>query len=210
MVELLELKRLIKDKPREKELNRAIIHEQRLRFHTETVLEKSELSNYYDTYINWLANNKPEMLPKDKVARFNQLLTVPLSTIELTESIETSLGRVFDAQDAFLRYDCKKDATSAAWVNVRDDEFWRTEGMKAMMAAIDSVWVVEFKEDVATNLLIDVSDVIDILTDARGICEHLIFEKHDKVYVYDDSVIDTYQMVDGEIGEEPINPFHTN
>lgn len=201
MVELERVKQLIKDRPRKKEITRGIVHEERLRFHTETVLEKSELSNYYNDYIAWISSDKPELLPFDKVARFKQLLTVPLSTIELTESIETSLGRVFDAQDSFLRYDFKDDERLAQWEEARDDTFWRTEGMAAMMNAIDSVWVVDFGKvdgvDEPENLLINISDVVDILTDSKGVCHHVMFIKNNKLFVYDEIAVTVYLIKEG-------------
>ena len=140
---LEEVKILIKDRPRQRELNRAIIHQNRLRFHTETALIKSELSTYRDEFIAWIASEQPELLPKDKIERFKQLMTVPLPTNQLTQAINISLSRAFEGQDKFFRYDFEDEEKLADWEDYRDDEFWPNEGMSAMINAIDSVWVVD-------------------------------------------------------------------
>jgi hypothetical protein len=86
-----QIKELVKDRPHKKEIDRGRVHQNRLRFHTETEITKAELSPYYSEFIGWICTEQPELLPKDKVARFKQLLTCPLSTIQLTESISINL-----------------------------------------------------------------------------------------------------------------------
>ena len=202
---LEQIKILVKEKPRQREIAKGIWHSNRLKFHTETVLQKSELSDYYNEYIDWIGSNQPELLPKEKIARFLQLLTCPLPTVELTESITTALSRVFDAQDAFFRYDFEDEELETDWEDYRDDEFWRTRGVEAMMNAIDSVWVVDFGDEddkpAPQNLLIDIGDVIDIRSDSKGVCYHVIFTVGDKLYVYDEDMIQVFEYEKEEIGQ---------
>jgi rRNA pseudouridine-1189 N-methylase Emg1 (Nep1/Mra1 family) len=115
-----EVQKLYQERPRKKEVEIGITHQDRLRFHTETVISKDKLSPYYRTYENWIISNKPELLPKDKAERFKQLLTVPLPTIELTESITSQLGNVFTAQDSFFRYDFTNPELEADWLEYQD------------------------------------------------------------------------------------------
>lgn len=176
-----------------------------MRFHTETVLRRNELSPYYGEFIDWIGSEKPELLPKEKIERFKQLMTCPLPTIELTESITTALSRVFDAQDAFFRYDIEDETIEADWDEYRDEEFWRTMGVEAMMSAIDSVWVVSFGEEderpAPENLLINIADVVDISIDKGGNCNHVIFSAGDVLFVYDDEYINGYAYNGAEVGE---------
>ena len=188
-----QVKKLAKERPRKKEIELGIWHQDRLKFHTETVLLKSELSPYYNEYIDWIGSEEPELLPSEKIARFKQLMTVPLSTIGLTEAIQDSLERVFDGQDAFNRYDFDDSEKEAEWEEVRDSKFWQTQGVEAMMNAIDSVWVVDNKDGEHCNLLIDISTVIDINTDKDGDCHWVIFAIGEKLFVYDDEAITTYE-----------------
>lgn len=200
-----QIKELVRDRPHKKEIDRGRVHQNRLRFHTETEITKAELSPYYSEFIGWICTEQPELLPKDKVARFKQLLTCPLSTIQLTESISINLSRVFEGQDKFDRYDFENDEAEKDWENYKDTEFWETEGFQAMINAIDSVWVVDLPAEQTgekpepKNLLIDISNVIDISCTPKGDCNYVIFSLNDKLFVYDDELISVYGYNDKEI-----------
>lgn len=205
---LEQIQALVRDKPRKKELDRAIVHQNRLKFHTETELLKSELSPYYNDFVGWICTEKPEILPKDKIERFKQLLTCPLSTVQLTEAIRIALSRVHEGQDAFCRYDFEDAEMLADWQDYRDDEFWKNEGMQAALNAIDSVWVVDLPSEQEgdkpepKNLLIDIQNVIDINCTPRGDCEWVIFSVNDKLYVYDDESICVFEYIGCEDCQE--------
>ncbi len=139
-------------------------------------------------------------MPKDKIERFTQLITCPLPTVELTEAISVALSRVFDAQDAFYRYDLDDDIL-ADWDEYRDDDFWRVHGIEAMMKAIDSVWVVSYNgEGDPENMLIDISNVIDVAVEEGGECSYVIFSLGGNLYVYDDEAIRVYEFESGKMG----------
>lgn len=203
---LEELKQLVELRPYKREIARGTWHQNRLKFHTQTTLTKDELSQYYTEFIHWIGSEQPELLPSDKIERFKQLITCPLPTVELTESISTSLSRVFDAQDALCRYDIEDPDIEADWDDYRDDEFWKTCGVEAMMNAIDSVWVVDFgKEDdkpTPKDLLIDIGDVIDLSVKDNGDCNHVIFQAGEKLFVYDDEAIAVYEFDGTNVGTE--------
>jgi hypothetical protein len=207
MLTLEQIKVLIEERPHRKELDRARYHQNRLKFHTETEILKSELSPYINDFIAWICVTKPELLPKDKVARFKQLLTVPLPTIQLTEAINIALSRVFEGQDAFFRYDFDDDEDEDDWENYRDDEFWKEDGLQAMINAIDSVWVVDLAtEQVSTipepkNMLIDITNIIDLSCKRNGECQYVIFSVAEMLYVYDEEQIRKFVYKEGKIGE---------
>ena len=200
-----QIKELVKTRPHKKEIDRGRVHHNRLRFHTETEITKTELSPYYNEFLSWICTEQPELLPKDKVARFKQLLTCPLSTIQLTESISINLSRVFEGQDKFDRYDFENDEAEKDWENYKDTEFWETEGFQAMINAIDSVWVVDLPAEQTgekpepKNLLIDISSVIDISCTPKGDCNYVIFSLNDKLFVYDDEYISVFGYKDKEL-----------
>ena len=203
-----QVQKAFQERPRKKEVDIGVTHQDRLRFHTETVIRKDHLSPYYRTYEKWIINNKPELLPKDKAERFKQLLTVPLPTIELTESIFSHLGNVFVAQDAFNRYDFEYPEIDSDWVEYCNNEFWKTQGFAAMINAIDSIWVLDLPEQEGErpepkDRLIDISSVIDISVDNNNNCEYLIFTIDDKLYVYDDTKFLVYSYEKGKISLMP-------
>lgn len=209
MIPIEQIQELIEKRPHQKEINRARIHQNRLRFHTETEILKSELSEnpYYNDFLNWICSEKPELLPKDKVERFKQLLTCPLSTIQLTESVFTALSRVFDGQDSFCRYDFDKDDNLTDWDEYRSDTFWKEDGFEALKNAIDSVWVVDLPSEQKgdkpepKDLLINIESVIDLSCNKSGECQYVIFTIGDNLLVYDDYSIRKFAYKGGKIGD---------
>lgn len=206
-----EVQKLFQERPRRREIEDGVRHQQRLRFHTETVVDKQALRSnpYYNVFINWICSEKPELLPKDKVERFIQLITVPLPTIELTESIFSHLGNVFRGQDAFNRYVFSDPAKEEDWKSFVNYEFWRTQGFQAMINGIDSVWVLDLPAIQDTELpqptdrLIDITNVIDIKCDVNNVCEWVIFRVGEKVYQYDSEYIRVYKADKNEISKLP-------
>ena len=209
---LEQIKSLVETRPKKNDLNRAIIHQDRLRFHTETQILKNELSPYLRTFEDWICAKQPELLPADKVARFKQLMTCPLPTVQLTESIALAWSRVFEGQDAFNRYDFQNPNNLADWQEYQDTEFWKTDGFQAMINAIDSVWVVDLpaeqkgEKPEPKNMLIDISNVIDLSVKRSGECNYVIFSINEKLFVYDDELIAVYQYKDKRVGSL-INEF---
>ena len=209
MIPQEQIQELIEKRPHRKEINRAQTHQNRLRFHTETEILKSELSEnpYYNDFINWICSEKPELLPKDKVERFKQLLTCPLSTIQLTESIFSALSRVFDGQDSFFRYDFDNDENLADWNKFRNDTFWKEDGFEALRNAIDSVWVVDLPSEQEgdkpepKDLLINIESVIELSVNKQGECQYVIFTIGDNLLVYDDYSIRKFNYKEGKVGE---------
>lgn len=204
-----EIQALFQERPRKKEIDIGIKHNDRLRFHTETVINKSQLSPYYQTYIDWISSRQPELLPTDKIERFKQLFTVPVPTVELTESIFSHLGNVFKGQDAFNRYQFSDDEILGDWQGFTTDTFWNIQGFSAMQNAIDSVWIVNLPEvqnsryPEPEDRLIDIKNIIDISVDINNNCEYLIFQSGNKIYVYDDYKFSRYDFTDGSMALLP-------
>ena len=204
-----EIQKLFLERPRKKEIDIGIKHNDRLKFHTETVINKSQLSPYYQTYIDWISSRQPELLPTDKIERFKQLFTVPIPTVELTESIFSHLGNVFKGQDAFNRYQFSDDKILGDWQEFTTDTFWSTQGFSAMQNAIDSVWIVNLPEiqnsryPEPEDCLVDIKNVIDISVDINNDCEYLIFQIGNKIYVYDDQKFARYNFTDGSMALLP-------
>lgn len=194
-----KIQELVKTKPNEKELQAGVKHQERLRFHTETVLNKNDLSGYYRDFKSWICSEDPEILAPDKQDRFFQLLSTPIPTIELTESIFSRLHRVFQSQDSYFNYKFTDDSLESDWAEYKDQKFWSTEGFEAMQTAIDSVWIVDLPADQLSefpepkNRLIDLESVIAIKNNSNNECEYVIFRIGDYVYAYDDEMLRAYE-----------------
>lgn len=202
-----QIKKIVQDRRNQKEIQAGIHHQERLRFHVESVLNKYNLSPYYREFTDWIGNQDPEILAEDKFERFEKLLKTPIQTIELTESIFSRLYKIFFSQDSFFKYRFTDDSLEADWSEFRDDEFWRTEGFEAMQTAIDSVWIAAVPPEQSTefpepkNMLIDISNVISIKNTPKNECIYVIFQIGDVVYAYDSEFFRAYPLVGGKMSE---------
>ena len=135
-------------------------------------------------------------------------MTCPLPTNQLTQAIAISLSRAFEGQDKFFRYDFEDEELLDDWEKYRDDEFWPSEGMAAMINAIDSVWVVDLASEQEgdrpepKNMLLDITSVIDLSVTRHGKCNYIIFSIGEKLFVYDDEFIQVYSYIDKDVGKE--------
>ena len=212
-----QIKKIVSQSRNQKEIEQGIKHQERLRFHTETILHKNDLSTYYRDFLDWIGSrtyDTPELLAKDKFARIRQLIKAPIQTVELTESIYSRLFRIFSAQDSYFNYRFTDDSLEADWAEYREDKFWPTMGFQAMQTAIDSVWIAEIPEVQVSefpqpvNRLIDIENVIDIKNDAYNNCIYVVFRFGDFIYVYDDTSFRVFEANGYEIKGEPIEVSH--
>jgi len=214
MLGVSQIKERVEKKPNEAFIKAAIKHQERLRLHSEMILNKSGLPRSYNELINWLGTKEPELLPADKMERFKQLCTTPLPTVSLTGDIYTYLYRIFEGQDAFFRYKFKDPQKEFDWKEQIDAKFWKTVGFQAMQTAIDSVWVIDLPEVQDSDLpepkdrLIDMTMILDIEVDRDNNCLWLIFVSDDKLYVYDDVAIRVFDFHDKTIGQVIYELYH--
>jgi len=204
-----QIQEIVKERSQQEEIAKGTRHQERLKFHAETILNKNDFSPYYREFLEWIGSESPEILAKDKFARFVQLIKAPIQTVELTESIYSRLYRIFFSQDSYFNYRFTDDSLETDWAEFRDDKFWQTLGFEAMQTAIDSVWIAELPAEQLKefpepkNKLLDISEVIAIENDHYNNCLYLIFEIGDWIYAYDDSMLRVYQVVKGVMGHEP-------
>lgn len=208
-----KIRDLVKTRPHQREINKGVQHQKRLRFHTQTTLRKSDFDSAYSEFSQWLSIEKPELLPEDKASRILQLIRPPICTIELTESIFSKLGKIFHSNDAFFDFKFTDPDLKADWNEYRDKSFWRTHGFQAMQAAIDSIWCVDFPEvqkgsrPEPENRLIRIENVIDIENDRNNNCQYFIYQSGKKIVVYDSVSIRVFSY-EGDLGKELYNFPH--
>lgn len=208
-----QIKKIVEEKANEKEIQAGMSHQERLKFHVETILDKNDLSEYYLDFKQWIGSDTPEILAPDKFERFVQLIKAPIQTVELTESIFSRLYRIFYSQDAYFNYRFTDDSLEADWADYRDDKFWRVVGFEAMQTAIDSVWVADVPAEQLTefpepkNRIIDISTVKGIKNDKYNNCLYVIFQMGDWLYVYDEVMFRAYPFREEIVGD-PIEAPH--
>ena len=203
-----KIRELIEHRPNKKLLDAAIRHENRLSLHSDMIVHREYLSPYYTELLLWLGSTQPELLPRDKVQRFIQLCTAPISTLALTDAIFADLARVFSGVDAFYRVESDDPEIVTDWMESRDDEFWKIQGWAAMKSAINSVWVAEIPSiqtgeyPEPKNRLINIRNVIDIQHEDSGHdIKHCCFESGGILFYYDSVAIEAYEYENKELGK---------
>lgn len=200
------IKQLIKIRPHQTEIAQGISHQNRLRFHTQTILKKAQFDEAYYEFRYWISQETPELLPADKANRIMQLIRPPIPTVELSESIYSKLFKVFYAQDSYFDYRFASEQLQMDWADYRDKTFWATKGFEAIQDAIDSVWVVFFPgiqsgiKPEPQNKLINIKDIIDLNVDDNNNLLYVIFRFGDKVLAYDENHIRIYPVISRESG----------
>ena len=193
----------ILEAPKNKELiQRAIGHEERLIFHNEpldaTGLESNEA---YNVFTAWVA----KLLPADKFQRFLQLMTLPIETVDSTESIYEELAKVFDAQDRYIKYNFRSSEFEQDFndylTQIGNDDFWRNQGFETMKKHINSFIVCDMPS-VKSSMrpepyfyILDIRKVIDVdINSNKHKVEYIAFqETTEKKVVIDDEFYRIYE-----------------
>lgn len=189
-------------------IDAAILHEERLAMHVEPFSRNTLQTNRgYQEYDAWVK----DILPEDKYKRFLQFLTNPLDTVDSTESIFDELKKVFDAQDKYVKYnftasELEQDFTDYL-TQIKDDEFWRTQGFEALKIHINSFVVCDLPSMPSASraepyyYFLNIRDVITVKVDQKNCkVEYIAFEDADnRKLVIDDEYYRIFvKEADGE------------
>ena len=181
------------------EIERAKKQEARLKFHAQIAESHSYASSYYNDFIVWA---QKILTAKDKYAQFINLLTFPIQTNDLVDTIADEYMKVFNAQDSYVGYKFRnsqdeKDYTEYL-TDQKDKDFWKSDVFNAMLNGINSIIVVDLEQTQVGELpkpyyyLLSIDRVIDVECNRDGKIEYLIFrEGKDKIIVMDDT---TYRV----------------
>src|SRR5574343_219630 len=99
-LELSEIKKRISAPGKKQTINKAISHENRLRFHTEIALTQGDSTPACTNFLEWVKL----LLPAEKYRAFNDLFNFPIPTNELVEQIYGELEKVFEGRNPYYDY----------------------------------------------------------------------------------------------------------
>jgi hypothetical protein len=211
-LELEEIKEHLKDQSKKSEISKAIKHENRLRFHTESYLSPSDLQQPVTDFLNWVKS----LLPKDKYQVFLSLFSLPTPTVQLTGSIFTELERVFDGRNASVTYQFTDSELNDDWEEYRKDdlnypEVWRKKGWDSVKTSINSVLIVDLPAESLNATpepyfyFLDISKVLDYSTTGEDM-DWIIFSQGDKkIAVFDDASFRVFELdKNGQIIDTPV------
>lgn len=168
-------------------INEARKDEARIIMHTEPVRDLSQLPmNIIEIYFAWVGS----FLPAQKLARFKQLITTPIDTIESTKGIFDELSKFLDAQDQYFKFEFSSETIASDFNDYRtklgDEDFWRTKAYKTLQSNPSSFLVVDLAAQQATErpepyyYFVSIFDTWDVdLNSKTGAVEYLIFSRED-------------------------------
>lgn len=196
------IKELIKAPLRREQIEQAIRHENKLRLHTDTLVDSSEFGEPQKKFLEWVKC----LLPSEIYARFETLFQPPFPTLELTESIFSELSRVFEGQNRFFKFEFKNsdyvEDFSDYRIELNDDGFWKQEAWEALQSRINSIVIVDLPTIQESELpkpyyyLLDINNLVDYKYDRKDNFEYIIVRDGENKFLYLDPTC--YIRIEGD------------
>jgi hypothetical protein len=215
-LQVSEIRERIKSPKKTQTIKKAIRHENRLRFHAESFMEPSEISQPLTVFLEWVKT----LIPKDKFKVFVSLFQFPTPIIQLTNSIFNDLERVFDGKNPSVNYQFTDTTYRDDWEWYRQEilkepEVWRKKGWDAVKTAINSVLIVDLPEEQKGDYpepyfyFLGIEHVIDYEF-KKGVLDWIIFRQPgNKIACFDDTYCRTIQLdKDGKPSGDPVEREH--
>lgn len=184
------------------QIQKAISHQQRLKFHADINLEKAA---YHDIFVSWVGTF---LTANDKLSIFKHMLKYPLNTNEVVDAISDEYVKVFSAQDSFKRITFSDPAAETDFnqyeKNINLKNFFEKDGFKAMISAPSSILIVDLPSFQNTDLpepyfyLLDIEKVIDIDFNNKGDVNYIAFRSGENFAVFDDEYYRLFKKVEDQ------------
>ena len=199
-----EIRRKIAENKGFAALNRAKLHQNRIKFHTVkrvTALNAPYLSLPLTQFLSMVEN----ILPHDKFVLFKALFRYPIKTNEITDTCFDKLSRVFEGQNPVFNYQFVNSEYRDDWERYRTEklhepEIWQTKGWEFFKSEINSVLIVDVAREQTTEFpepyfyWLPIDDVISYKADpTTGVMDYIVFRRKDEIIVLDD---ETYRVWD--------------
>lgn len=190
-------------------IRKAIKHQARLRFHTESYIDPMDISAPFTEFADWVK----KLIPKDKFRIFLSLFKFPTQNIELTEKIYQELERVFDGRNAAVTFQFLDPTLNDDWEWYRHDvlnepNVWHSKGWMALQTAINSVMIVDLPSQQTGDrpepyfYFLGIENVIDFSAKGETL-EWIIFQQPDnRIAEFDDEFMRLFELdSNGKVGE---------
>lgn len=187
----------IRKNRRAAELNRAKLHQLRIKFHT-----VKRVTTFGSPYVSipltqWLSMVE-NILPHDKFILFKALFRYPVKTNEITDVCFDKLSRIFDGRNPAFNYQFANSEQRNDWENYRqtkldEPEVWQTKGWEFFKTEINSVLIVDVPKEQTSELpepyfyWLPIDDVITYKANpTTGQMDFIVFRRRDRIVVLDD------------------------
>jgi len=184
-----DAKELIKHPTCSVHLSRARFQESRLRFHAQVAEQELYASSYRMRYREWVDS---VITASDKRVQFEKMLTYPLKSNEVVDSIADEYAKVFNSQNSYIGFDFTDSALTQEYEEYSKgyEHFWRKDVFSAMLTAINSIVVIDMSPEEDSKpyyYLLSIDRVIDVRCDKDGVIEYLIFRDGDRIVCIDEN-----------------------
>ena len=204
-----QIKEIVRKPEKTGIIRKAIKHQARLRFHTESYIDPMDISMPFTEFAEWVQ----KLIPKDKYRIFLSLFKFPTQNIELTGKIYGELERVFDGRNAAVTFQFLDPTLSDDWEAYRHDvlkepEIWRSKGWDALRTAINCVMIIDLPTEQQGErpepyfYFLGIESVIDFKAKGEAL-EWIVFRQPGKrIAAFDDTFMRVFQLNEkGEIEE---------
>ena len=215
--DVAEIRKKITENKRADVLNRAKLHQMRIKFHTVkrvTTFNSPYISIPLTQFLAMVEN----ILPHDKFVLFKALFRYPVKTNEITDVCFDKLSRIFDGRNPAFNYQFSNSAERDDWeeyrvVKLKEPEIWATLGWEFFKSEINSVLIVDLPREQKTErpepyfYWLPIDDVITFKADPRtGQMDFIVFRRKDKIVVLDDESFRVWRddKHTGQIHGEPV------
>lgn len=213
-----DIKKQITEQKKGATINRAIVHQQRIKFHAETFVAPY-ISQPLTDFLNFVSN----LIPDDKFRIFKTLFRYPVKTNGVTKICFDKLSRIFDGKNPAFNYQFMESEQRDDWEYYRQNvlkepEIWSSKGWEYFKTEINSVLIVDLptEQDAADKYprpyfyWLPIEQVITFDADpVTGVMRWIIFKQDDKrIAVIDDERYRVFAEKDGTIGELLIDSPH--
>lgn len=190
-------------------IRKAMQHQARLRFHTESYIDPMEISMPFSCFCDWVKS----LIPKDKYNIFLSLFKFPTQNIELTEEIYEELERVFDGRNSAVNFQFIDSTYADDWEWYRQDkleepEVWKSKGWNTLKTAINSVMIIDLPSVQTSErpepyfYFLGIENVIDFESKGETL-EWIIFKQpENRIAAFDDEFMRVFATDEkGQVGE---------
>lgn len=201
-LELSQIKQILQKSEKRQVIKKAETMQHRLRFHTETNANISDINLQATLFLDWVKR----LLPKDKYNVFLQLFRFPLPTPAVVEGVYRELERVFYSRNSSSTYQFVDSELADDWADYRknklnEPDIWKTKGWNRMQVSPNSILVVDLPTEQITSrpepyfYWLEITDVIDYNTSDFCAINWIVFKQpKDRIAVFDDTSIRIFQL----------------
>lgn len=235
---LEEIRKKITERKAKKVINLALLHQNRLRFHVQTVSNTPALLSPLSKvrgeggqgvasfgvnqalwdFLAFVEN----LIPHDKYKTFEGLFRFPVPTNELTAICFDKLSRIFEGRDPVFMYNFTNSEFADDWEwyrkeRLHEPDVWKTKGWDFFKTEINSVLIVDLPAEQQAGdrypqpyfYWLPIRDVVAFDAEPNGQMRWIAFRQdEDKLAVFDEEYYRIFDYKSGALGTMLVENRH--